>query len=299
MNALKAVSKTDDQLVVENYIVLFGGRDLEGAVNDNHNPDGSVGEFFTKSTDLRSAYTNTGRLYVDWEHGFADDDEPNADEPLGFVDWTTAKADDTGVRVQRILDRRAAFVRMIEPLIDEGMIGTSSEAVPQKVRKADTGEILRWPLRRDTLTVTPMEPRMLSENAMQAVKALADKVPTLRSMVLDDEISHPPTTTTSVSTITMDDLTLGTDGGTNVTYTVDYQQLAGAILHRMGQPVEATPPAAGIDDVEDVHEDGDAESSAPAVEPETAPEPEDARFAEVLGEFVETISGQIREAIES
>ncbi|MCB0074818.1 MAG: hypothetical protein KDE20_25305, partial [Caldilineaceae bacterium] len=196
MNALKAVKKTDDQLVVENYIVLFGGRDLEGAVNDNRNPDGSVGEFFTKSTDLRSAYTNTGRLYVDWEHGFADDDEPSADEPLGFVDWTTAKADDTGVRVQRILDRRAAFVRMIEPLIEEGMIGTSSEAVPKKVRKADTGEILNWPLRRDTLTVTPMEPRMLSENAMQAVKALADKVPTLKSLLGEDAapVKSPPST---------------------------------------------------------------------------------------------------------
>lgn len=286
MNALKAVRKTDDQLVVENYIVLFGGRDLEGAVNDNRNPDGSVGEFFTKSTDLRSAYTNTGRLYVDWEHGFADGDEPNADEPLGFVDWTTAKADDTGVRVQRILDRRAAFVRMIEPLIDEGMIGTSSEAVPQKVRKADTGEILRWPLRRDTLTVTPMEPRMLSENAMRAVKALADKVPTLKSLLGEDAepVKSPPST--------------GDPYLATATIQIDPADLASQIVERLRQPAEATPPAADID-VEDVHEDGDAESSAPAVEPETAPEPEDARFAEVLGEFVETISTQIREAFES
>lgn len=76
---------------------------------------------------------------MDWEHGFADDDEPSADEPLGFVDWTTAKADDTGVRVQRILDRRAAFVRMIEPLIEEGMIGTSSEAVPKKCVRPTPG----------------------------------------------------------------------------------------------------------------------------------------------------------------
>ena len=475
MNALKAVRKTDDQLVVENYIVLFGGRDLEGAVNDNRNPDGSVGEFFTKSTDLRSAYTNTGRLYVDWEHGFADGDEPNADEPLGFVDWTTAKADDTGVRVQRILDRRAAFVRMIEPLIDEGMIGTSSEAVPQKVRKADTGEILRWPLRRDTLTVTPMEPRMLSENAMRAVKALADKMPALKSLlpehknekaqlfdvsgntntgvmvalyppadvaaqiaamsgvevsadelhvtlayygdannltsaqiaavidkvrnigfefapikgrfggvgrfsasessdnmdVLYANVDSPSIETLRISLVerlyqlqpvtnhgftphmtlayvpvnadmpitnwtpipvTFDAISIvvgdkredflltgydrnvvATDKSSAVksppstgdpylataTIQIDPADLAAQIVERLRQPVEATPPAADIDDVEDVHEDGDAESSAPAVEPETAPEPEDARFAEVLGEFVETISGQIREAIES
>ena len=292
MNALKAIKKTDDQLVVENYIVLFGGRDLEGTVNDNVNADGSRGEFFTKATDLRSAYTNTGRLYVGWEHGFADGDEPGADEPLGFVDWTTAKADETGVRVQRILDRRAAFVRMIEPLIDEGLIGTSSEAVPQKVRKADTGEILRWPLRSDSLTVTPMEPRMLTENAMQAVKALADKMPSLKSILPEDT----PPATAQKSPASTGDPYLAT-----ATIQIDPSDLADQIVQRLRQPVEAPADSVDIDvvEVEDQHEDGDAATSAPAVEPETAPEPEDARFAEVLGEFVETISGQIREAIES
>ena len=199
MNALKAVSKTDDQLIVENHIVLFGGRDLEGKVNERVNPDGTRGEFFTKATDLRSAYTNTGVLYVDWEHGQGGKAEPQEDDIIGFVDWTTAKADDEGVIVRRILDRRSRFIQMIEPLIDEGMIGTSSEAVPQGVTKADTGEITRWPLRRDTLTVSPMEVRMLSANALVAVKSLAATWPAMKAAIVDNvsrETSEPNQTAT-------------------------------------------------------------------------------------------------------
>lgn len=189
-NALKAISKTDDSLTVENHIVLFGGRDLEGHLSPNVNPDGSRGEYFSKSVDLRSPYTNTGVLYVDWEHGYGDDDEPQKDDILGYVDWSTAKADDSGVLVRRILDRRNRYVQMLEPLIEAGLIGTSSEAVSHGVRKSADGEITRWPLRRDTLTVTPMEPRMaLGENVLQTVKTLADEWPALKAALFpDDEV---------------------------------------------------------------------------------------------------------------
>lgn len=192
MNALKSVSRTDEHLIVENHIVLFGGRDLEGTANDRVNPDGSIGEYFTKATDLRSPYTNTGVLYLDWEHGFAPDGEPDKDSVLGFVDWTTAKADEAGVIVRRILDRRNRFVQMIEPLIEEGLIGTSSEAITQGVQKAKNGEIKRWPLKRDSLTVKPMDPRMLSANALTAAKALAEQWPALKSAVMVAD--EPPST---------------------------------------------------------------------------------------------------------
>ena len=36
---------------------------------------------------------------------------------------------------------------------------------------------MRWPLVRDSLTVAPMEPRMLTENTIQAFKALGVPVP--------------------------------------------------------------------------------------------------------------------------
>ncbi len=175
-NALKAVGQTDTELIVENYIVLFGGRDLSGIANADKNEDGSVGEFFTKNTKISSAYTRAiGRLPVDWEHRqYADEGEPGEHDILGFVDLSTAKADSEGLFVQRVLDRRNRYIKMLEELIKQGKIGTSSESIPGETRKASDGEITHWPLLRDTLTVAPMEMRMLSDNALATIKALVE-----------------------------------------------------------------------------------------------------------------------------
>ena len=172
-NTLKAISATDDELRVGNYIVLFGGRDLEGIASPTVNPDGSKGEYFTPETELESPYTKAGRVFVDWEHRQGE----LGDELLGVVDWKSAKIDDRGVFVERVLNRRSAYVRWLEDLIADGLIGTSSEAVPDAVEKATDGRITRWPLRRDTLTVQPMEPRMLRDNHITALKALGVPVP--------------------------------------------------------------------------------------------------------------------------
>jgi len=172
-NPLKALSRNDAELRVANYIVLFGGRDLEGLGSDNKNADGSTGEYFTPQTVLDSPYTKAGALYVDWEHSAGE----LGDELLGVVDWKTAHVDDKGVFVERVLNRRNQYVQWVEALIDARLIGTSSEADPNGVEKAANGEIVRWPLYRDTLTVTPMEPRMLTENTVQAFKALGIPVP--------------------------------------------------------------------------------------------------------------------------
>jgi len=174
-NALKAISRTDDELRVGNYIVLFGGRDLEGVGSENVNADGSKGEYFTADTDLSSSYTKAGALYEDWEHAQAE----AGDELLGVVDWKTAKVDDKGVFVERVLQRRNQYVRWLEELgwFEDGTLGTSSHADPKGVVKRADGEIVRWPLFRDTITVNPMEPRMLSDNQLRAFKALGIPVP--------------------------------------------------------------------------------------------------------------------------
>jgi len=67
-------------------------------------------------------------------------------------------------------------------MIDAGIVGTSSEAVSSGVRKKSTGEIISWPLMRDSLTVTPMEPRMIGENVLAAAKALAEIFPASKSL---------------------------------------------------------------------------------------------------------------------
>ena len=178
-NALKAISRTEDELRVANYIVLFGGRDLEGLASSKINADGTHGEYFTPDTEFESAYTKAGMVYVDWEHGLgkAEDgpDAPGPDDLFGVVDWSTAKADTMGLWVERALDRRKRYVQMVERLIDAGLVGTSSFPVQDEVKHAPDGRIVRWPLKRDALTVTPMEPRMMREfgdNVLQAFKAL-------------------------------------------------------------------------------------------------------------------------------
>ncbi len=176
-NALKALGQTDAELRVGNYLVLFGGKDLEG-------------DYFTKSTKFDSAYTDTGALYVDFEHGRDAEKMGNSpDNVLGLVDWKSARVDDDGIFVERVLNRRAAYMKGLTQLLEAGMLGTSSAAVPKNVRKASDGQILAWPLLRDSLTVTPMEPRMATANVLTAAKSLAEFFPaseTLALLIEDD-----------------------------------------------------------------------------------------------------------------
>jgi len=123
---------------------------------------------------------------VDWEHGFAPSGEPAKDDVLGRVDWKTARLDDKGLFVERVLNRRNRYVQYIEQLIADGLIGTSSEAIPDGVQKAKDGRIESWPIRRDTLTVSPMEPRMLTQNTLTALKGLAPILPALKSYITTD-----------------------------------------------------------------------------------------------------------------
>lgn len=172
MNSLKKLSQTDNELRVGNYMVLFGGRDL-------------VGEFFTKGTRFDSNYTDLGMLYVDFEHGMDAEDLGNSDDNvLGIADWKSAKVDDNGIFVERVLNRRAEYVQYLAQLIDMGVMGTSSAAIPGKTRKKSNGEIQEWPLMRDSLTVTPMEPRMVTTNILTAAKALAEVFPHSKSLNL-------------------------------------------------------------------------------------------------------------------
>lgn len=177
-NALKAISATDDELRVGNYIVLFDGRDISPfqVIGSKapvwKNADGTVGEKFSKSVELDSDYTFTGRLPLDWEHGGA---EFGKDELFGYVDWKTVKRDERGVFVERVLNRRKKYVQWVEELIRAGLVGTSSECVDGKSVRTDGGEIVKWPLKRDTLTVAPAEYRMMKEfgdNVITALKAL-------------------------------------------------------------------------------------------------------------------------------
>lgn len=174
-NCLKAISKTDDELVVANYMILFGGRDLEGIASSKINRDGTKGEYFTKNTQFESDYTITGQLLVDWEHRTRPDGVgPDAEDIFGYVDWKSAIIDETGLFVHRILNRRNRYVKMLEALFEAGILGSSSEPIQKGIVKNRDGEITDWPLKRDSFSVAPMDPRMLSINHLETIKALRD-----------------------------------------------------------------------------------------------------------------------------
>lgn len=185
-NALKALSKTDDELRVGNYIVLFGGRDLEFLVS-GPNPDKSLGTRFAPEVEVESEFTQAGKLPIGWEHGRDPDAVGVGARSLGWVDWSTATRDEKGVFVERVLNRREKYVQLVEDLIEAGLIGTSSEAIPNGIKALDDGTIVKWPLRGDTLTVMPVEPRMMAEfgeNHIRAMKALAKEVPAAAKALL-------------------------------------------------------------------------------------------------------------------
>ena len=175
MNHLKVLddASTEDHLIIEGYLALYGGDDL-------------TGERFTKSTQFDSDYTRQNIVAVDWEHGMKPDgkNSPGADDVLGRVDWDTVVSDDIGLLVRRILDRRNKYVaQVIEPLARAGLLGSSSEAVPGKVQKTADGTIQIWPIKRDSFTVNPAEPRLLTTHQMQVVKSLVDEYPALKSLL--------------------------------------------------------------------------------------------------------------------
>lgn len=174
-NSLKTIAKTEDELIVANYMILFDGRDLEGIASSRINENGSKGEYFTKATVLESDYTDTGQLLVDWEHRRQPDGlGPDKEDIFGFVDWKTAIVDDTGLFVQRVLNRRNRYVKMLEALFDAGMIGSSTEPIQKEVVKGLDGELKIWPLKRDSFSVQPMDWRMMTSNHLEVVKSLRD-----------------------------------------------------------------------------------------------------------------------------
>jgi 2'-5' RNA ligase len=184
-NHLRFIKSTDDTILVGNYMVLWGDedhRDMEGILSPHKNADGTNGQFFTPETEFESDFTQTDTVIVDWEHGFRPDKLGPGDEALGKVFWKSAIQDDLGLWVQRGLNRRNRYIKFLEKIgvFERGELGTSSMATKNGVRVADSGEITEWRIERDSLTFTPMEPRNIKGNELQALKSLAEEIPGIK-----------------------------------------------------------------------------------------------------------------------
>lgn len=187
---LKVIETTDDTLTLEGYVAIYG---------DEQHKDFD-GEYFHEGTVFDSGYTKINGLLVDWEHGQAPDmdeeghelNQPGRHDPLGMLDWITARKDDVGLLARAVLNRREWYVReLVEPLAMAGMLGGSSEAIPGKVIKTG-GRIDQWPLMRYALTVTPADHRQITEHQITLVKSLATRYPTFKHLLLGDSIKNEP-----------------------------------------------------------------------------------------------------------
>lgn len=179
MEYLKFIDADEDTLTVEGYLAVWDGSDL-------------TGERFHKSTNFDSSYTAIGRLPIDYEHGQQPDrdergkaiPQPGRDDVLGYVDYTTARKDDIGLLARHALNRRDRYVReFIEPMVKANLLGTSSEAVPEKVVKRKDGTIDVWPLKRLGYTFQPAEPRLLKDHQLQVIKSLSSEYPFLKAFI--------------------------------------------------------------------------------------------------------------------
>lgn len=183
-NSLRVIREDDETITVGNYVLTYGKADLEGHGSNRVNPDGTRGEYFTAETKWASPYTDSGKIHVDWEHGEDVSTPELAGEHgiLGYADMSTAKSDERGLFLERVLSRRNKYVEWLTSLIKDGKVGTSSQAIRGRTKRAEDGFIEQWPLFRDSLTVNPMQWENvgeLPEQLLQSLKALAAASPAL------------------------------------------------------------------------------------------------------------------------
>lgn len=115
-------------------------------------------EWFAPDTaDLTAVFEATKRLPLLYQHAADGALQTNV---VGLVD--VMKADDAGLWYEAQLTMAGQYRTMIEELIGDGLLGTSSGTLPA-ARRVDrrSGKILRWPVVELSLTPTPAEPRMM------------------------------------------------------------------------------------------------------------------------------------------
>lgn len=187
-----AVKALDDKGRVGGYLVRFSDPDADEVRRD------LTGEYFTAKTYLGPADGDGAESIFD--HGFPI-------EPLAGskVDAATLKAireladrtfqplktkrDPVGIWAETVLDIADEYEQAIFGLVKKGKLGWSSGAPGHRVKKAEDGQILRWPIGEGSLTPRPAEPL----NRVIAAKSLASvKFVSLDQAEEDERPASPP-----------------------------------------------------------------------------------------------------------
>jgi hypothetical protein len=138
--AIKIAANGDLDILAVPYGGPLAGKDLDG-------------EFFSERTDLCLDWFPTHRPLL-YNHGLDGEIETT---PIGKADASSAHQDDAGWWVRAQLDKAGRYWQHINQLIeaDGEKLFASSGSLPHLVRRAKSGEILRWPWVELSLTTTP------------------------------------------------------------------------------------------------------------------------------------------------
>lgn len=135
-------------------------------------------EYFTPKTNFWDEALGKSPRPLTWDH--AQDPEFKATPVIGLIeDWGD---DDLGRWYAAKLDRSHKYRKMIDALIDKGILGTSSDSAPQYVQREKIGKsvwLKEWAWFASALTDTPAEPRMIG--SLDYLKSLGVTIPEARA----------------------------------------------------------------------------------------------------------------------
>lgn len=134
-------------------------------------------EYFTRDTDFWDKTLGKSVRPLTWDH--AQDDTFKAHPVIGQItDWGD---DELGRWYVAKMDRSHKYRKMIDALIERGVLGTSSDSAPQYVQRVQTGKstwLKEWAWFASALTDTPAEPRMIG--SLEFLKSLGIALPETR-----------------------------------------------------------------------------------------------------------------------
>ena len=180
MTAVKMLDAKEGR--IGGYLVVWGDavtRDLEG-------------EYFTPDTDLGIGWYE--RRPVLYHHGL---DGHLKAAVIGQIDFL--QPDEIGIWAEAQLDMRQRYVRIVNRLVERGLLNWSSGSLPHLVQVADDGRIVRWPIVEGSLTPTPAEPRQTDVHTIKSAYAALG----LDTAPLQIENDLPPANSNSLKGQTM------------------------------------------------------------------------------------------------
>ena len=154
-----------DKAVIGGYAVLWGDQSTKD----------TDGEYFDATTDFW-----LGRWpAMPWMYHHGMDATLKAqDAVLGTVSMDKVRADDMGLWYEAQLDKAHRYYDAVAALIDDGLLGTSSGALPRFIKTASNGHVEVWPIIELSGTVAPADPRQVGDLAFleSAYKAIGVNV---------------------------------------------------------------------------------------------------------------------------